>query len=316
METLLAICLCAALQGTEDRPCVLIVVGAGGAPEYESQFRVWAGRWQAAAAKASAESIRVGDDKEPATTDRERLRSILREKATPGSEPLWIVLLGHGTFDGREAKFNLRGPDVSDLELAGWLAPIKRPVVVLDCSASSGPFLNRLSGPDRIIVTATRSGHEQNFARFGEYLAEAIGDPRADLDKDGQVSLLEGFLTAGNRVNEYYRTRSQLATEHALLDDNGDKLGTPADFFHGVRTTRRAKDGAAVDGARAHQLHLIKSERERAIPPETRRRRDQLELAVAALRDKKDKLTEDDFYAQLEKLMLDLARLYRGVQAP
>ena len=219
--------------------------------------------------------------------DRERLRAVLAEKAAATARrrhaqparPLWIVLIGHGTFDGREAKFNLRGPDVTDLELAEWLAPIKRPVVVLDCTSASGPFLNRLSGENRVVVTATKSGHELNFARFGQYLAEAIADPRADLDKDGQVSLLEAFLTASSRVDEYYRTHSQLATEHALLDDNGDKLGTPADWFRGVRATRRAKDGAALDGLRAHQLHLIPSDRERDIPPAVRQRRDQLELS-------------------------------------
>jgi hypothetical protein len=73
---------------------------------------------------------------------------------------------------------------VSDLELAGWLAPIKRTVVLLDCASASGPFLSRLSAENRVVVTATKSGHELNFARFGQYLAEAIDDPRADLDKD------------------------------------------------------------------------------------------------------------------------------------
>ena len=199
---------------------------------------------------------------------------------------------------GREAKFNLRGPDVSDVELSEWLAPVKRPVVVINCASASGPFLNRLSGNDRVVVTATKSGHETNFARFGQYFAEAITDLRADLDKDGQVSLLEAFVTSGNRVEEYYRTHSQLATEHALLDDNGDRLGTPANWFRGVRATQRAKDGAKLDGTRAHQLHLIASTRERAIPAEKRRRRDQLELSVAALRDRKDKVAEDVYYSR------------------
>ena len=142
--------------------------------------------------------------------------------------------------------------------------------MVIHCGSASGPFLNRLSGENRVIVTATRSGDEQNYARFGQYLAEAIADPRADLDKDGQVSLLEAYLSASSRVDEYYKTHSQLATEHALLDDNGDRLGTPADWFRGVRATRRAKDGAALDGTRAHQLHLVPSDRERKIPAETR----------------------------------------------
>src|SRR5262249_14483763 len=223
-------------------------------------------------------------------------------------------VIGQGTYGGREAKFNLRGPDMTDREFAEWLSRVKRQVVILDCTSASGPYINRLSGENRIVVTATKSGHEINFARFGQYLSEAIGDERSDIDKDGQVSLLEAFLTASNRVEEYYRTHSQLATEHALIDDNGDRLGTPASWFRGVRATQRAKDGAALDGLRAHQLHLVPSDRERDIPIELRQRRDQLELSVAALRDQKAKLNEDEYYERLEKLMVELARLYREMQ--
>ena len=225
------------------------------------------------------------------------------------------MLIGHGTYDGREAKFNLRGPDVTDVELGQWLAPFKRPIVVIDCASSSGPFINRLSAAGRVVVTATKSGSELNYARFGQYLAEAIADPRADLDKDGQVSLLEAFLTASGRVEDYYRTHAQLATEHALIDDTGDRLGTPASWFRGVRATKRAKDGAQLDGLRAHQLHLLSSNREQNMPAESRRRRDQLELSIAVLRDRKNKLSEDDYYSQLEMLMVELAKLYRAGEA-
>jgi hypothetical protein len=312
---LLAICLFGIGAGAEDRPCMVIAVGALGTPEYGAEFRRWADQWQAAAAKAGAESVPIGLDAEAGGTDRDRLHSILTQKSSAGREPLWIVLIGHGTYDGREAKFNLRGPDVTDRELAGWLAAVKRPLVVLDCASASAPFLNRLSGENRIVVTATKSGYEVNYSRFGRYLAEAVTEPRADLDKDGQVSLLEAYLTASRRVEEYYRTRSQLATEHALLDDNGDRLGTPADWFHGIRATRRARDGAPLDGIRAHQVHLILSDRERRIPREIRRRRDQLELAIAALRDQKGQLAEDAYYQRLEPLMIELGRLYRDLPA-
>ncbi|MDR3635669.1 MAG: hypothetical protein P4L84_17840 [Isosphaeraceae bacterium] len=312
--TVVTLCLCLTATADEDRPCVVIVVGAPGASEYTTQFRRWADLWQSAAQKGSAQVVRIGLDAEGSVPDRERLRTTLAEKAT-GKEPLWLVLIGHGTFDGREAKFNLRGPDVSDADLAEWLKPVTRPVAVLDCSSGSSPFLSRLSAPNRVIATATKSGHELNFARFGQYLAESIGDPQADLDKDGQVSLLEAFLTASGRVNEFYRTQSRLATEHALLDDNGDRLGTPAEWFRGVRATRRAKDGAPLDGLRAHQFHLIPSDRERAMPADVRHKRDELEVAVAALRDQKVKLAADDYYARLEKLMLELGKLYRAVDA-
>jgi hypothetical protein len=225
------------------------------------------------------------------------------------------VLIGHGTYDGREARFNLRGRDVTDVQLSEWLAPIKRPVAVLDCSSSSSPFLNRLSGPNRVIITTTRSGNERNYTRLGKYLSEAITDSRADLDKDGQVSLLEAFLTASKRVDESYRTQSQLATEHALLDDNGDRLGTPGDWFRGLHATKRTKDGAALDGVRAHQWHLIPSVRERGFSEEDRQKRDRLELALAALREEKEKLKDDEYYSRLEKLMVELAHIYAKVQS-
>ncbi|QEH36391.1 hypothetical protein OJF2_49540 [Aquisphaera giovannonii] len=294
---------------TPDRPTVLVVVGTPGSEEYGREFHRWASLWQAAAAKGSADCVLIGEGPEGNPTDRDRLRAALAERAG-GTEPLWLVLIGHGTFDGREAKINLRGPDATDAELLEWLKPMKRPVAVLDCTAASGPFVPRLSGPNRIIATATRSGDEQNYARFGQYLAESIGDPGTDLDKDGQVSLLEAFLVASGRVAEFYRSKSRLATEHPILDDNGDRLGTPADFFRGVHATKQAKAGAQLDGPRAHQLHLIPSDRERRLSPEGRRRRDELELAITALRVRKQKLPEAEYYRQLEALMLELGRIY------
>jgi hypothetical protein len=315
MTALLSLCLCFTAAEPAERPCVLIVVGTPGEPEYEAEFARWAGLWEAEAAKGGAEAIRIGGSDENGTPDRERLRALLEERAS-GTEPLWLVLIGHGTWDGRTAKFNLRGPDVSADELAAWLKPVTRPVAVIDCSSASGPLLNRLSAANRVVVTATRSGDESNYARFGGFLAEAIADPSADLDKDGQTSLLEAYLTAGGRTEEWYKSQSRLATEHALLDDNGDGLGTPAGWFRGVRATKRAKDGAALDGVRAHQMHLVPGDRERELSPEVRRRRDEIERQVAALREEKATLGEEEYYRRLEPLMVELARLYAGAKPP
>ena len=311
MTTLIAMTLCLAMDPSGGRPSVIVAIGAPGAAEYESEFRRWASLWRAAAEKAGADFAAIGDGAEEENPDRDRLRSALAERADAGPEPIWLVLIGHGTFDGREAKFNLQGPDVTDAELLEWLKPVRRPVAVLNCASASGPFLTRLSGPNRVVVTATRSGDEQNFARFGQFLAESVADTAADLDKDGQVSLLEAYLVAGGRDAEFYRTRARLATEHPLIDDNGDRLGTPADWFRGVHAVRRAKDGAEPDGVRAHQFHLILNDREKRMPPEKRARRDELERSAAALRSKKDRIPEDEYYAQLEAVMVEIARLYR-----
>ena len=223
-----------AADAPADKPLVIVVVGAPGETEYGEQFNQWADRWIEAARRGQADLVRIGNDADSKTTDHDRLRDAL---AASGSStgPLWLVFLGHGTFDGRQAKFNLRGPDVDAAELAGWCQSLHRPLAIIDTSSASGPMLNALSAPDRVVIVATKSGNEKNFARFGDYFSSAIGDSAADLDKDGQTSLLEAFLKAGHQVEEYYAGEARLATEHALLDDNGDSLGTPAAWFRGVR---------------------------------------------------------------------------------
>jgi hypothetical protein len=295
----------------------VVVLGAPGDDEYATAFHNWAEAWRLAANEASADFTLIGepraeaDDDSDAADDRTRLRQLLAQRAEQTDEAtFWLILIGHGSYDGTTAKFNLRGPDVSAKELAEWLEPIKTPLALINCASASAPFINAAVAPGRVVIAATKSGYELNFARFGKYLAEAIADPRADLDKDDQVSLLEAYLTACRGVTEFYDGEQRLATEHALLDDNGDGLGTPAAWFRGLRAKQRAKEGAALDGLRAHQFHLVPSDREAGMPQELRRRRDELELQLAGLREKKTSLAEDEYYRQIEALLVELARLY------
>jgi hypothetical protein len=300
-------------------PALIVVIGAAGDPEFLDVFTQSAERWADAGAKAHAQTVVIG--RKPAEagasanpTEKEQLRAALEAQSRTGRSPLWLVFIGHGTFDGREAKINLRGPDVSQNELFDWLKPFSRPVAVIDCTSASAPFLTKLSvkGANRVIVTATRSGSEINYARFGMFLSQSIADPAADLDKDGQTSLLEAFLAASHRTAEFYKTESRLATEHALLDDNGDALGTPADFFDGIRATKAARNGASVDGPRAHQWVLVQTAEELALSPEQRDERAALERQIEALRAQKASMPENAYYTRLDGLMLRLARVYAG----
>lgn len=295
---------------------VIVVVGAAGAPEYAPQFDRWAGLWKQACAKGDAEFIGIGLDPNGGTPDRARLQEILAKQPQRTAAPLWLVLIGHGTFDGQTARFNLRGPDVSASDLAEWLKPFERPVAVIDTTSSSAPFMKELSAPGRIVITATKSGFEHNYARFGQYLAEAIAEPQADLDKDGQTSLLEAYLTASHAVGAFYTAAGRLATEHALLDDNGDALGTPAEWFRGIRPVQRARDDASLDGYRAHQFHLVQSATEAAMPPELRARRDQLELQIMELRDARSRYSEAEYFSNLEPLVREIAHIYEGIARP
>jgi hypothetical protein len=297
-----------------DRAAVLVVVGAPGEKAFGEQFAKWAERWKAAAEKANADFAAIGLNEATDQTDREQLIQRLSAWSAASNEVAWLVLIGHGTFDGKLAKFNLRGPDFTPGELVTWLKPIERPLAVIDCTSASGPFLNDLSAKNRVVITAARSGVEYNYARFGDYFSSAIADPKADLDKDDQTSLLEAFLLASSGVQEFYTSEGRLATEHALLDDNGDGLGTPADWFQGLRATKSAKDGAQPDGLRAGQIVLIRSAREQQLPPEIRARRDELERTLAELRQKKSKLSEDEYLAQLEPILVEIAKLYETAE--
>ncbi|MBT4866173.1 MAG: hypothetical protein HON53_13805 [Planctomycetaceae bacterium] len=292
---------------------VVVVVGATGAPEYEKEFTGWAEQWKTAATKGGADFVLIGTDEnaaKPQALDRDRLKNILERAADTTDQELWLVLIGHGTFDGRTARFNLRGPDVSATDLAEWLKPLKRPVAVVNCGSASGPFVNKLSAANRVIVTAAKSGSEQNFARFGKYLSASIADAKADLDKDGQTSLLEAWLSASRKVEEFYKTEGRLATEHSLLEDNGDGRAVRADFFRGIRPNKKSADNTAIDGYRAHQFHLVRSPEEHRLPPELRRHRDELELSVIQLRDRKETIPQADYTGQLEALLIELAKVY------
>jgi hypothetical protein len=296
-------------------PVVLVVVGAAGELEYGEQFRQWAGRWEDAARRGAAEFAVIGLAEEGETSDREHLETRLAEIRLREPSACWLILMGHGTFDGKVARFNLRGPDVSATEMAGWLKDWSSPLAVVNCSSCSGPFINALSAPGRIVVTATKSGHEHNFSRFGDYLSRAIADPSGDLDKDDQVSLLEAWLLAASRVQEFYDSDGRLASEHPLLDDNGDRLGTPADWFKGARAVKSPKAGGEVDGAVAARWNLIRGALEIRLSDEARARRDALEAELAQLRDLKSKLAENEYLDRLEPLLVEIARLYEASPA-
>jgi hypothetical protein len=296
---------------------LLVVVGAPGEESFQQPFAEAAQDW-AAAARTANKSSRILEYVAGETNQLESLREVLSAQHTADSnkqQELWIVLIGHGTFDGREAKFNLAGPDLSAKQMADLLQPIQRPVIFINSASASAPFVNALSGTNRVIITATRSGHEQNLTRFGTYIARTIADLTSDLDKDGQVSALEAFLMASRRVEDFYTSEKRLATEHALIDDNGDGKGTPANFFSGVRPAKKPDEAVNVDGFRAHQIHFIYSEEEANLPPEVRKRRNELELKLEQARARKQQLKEEEYLAEIEPIILELSRLYRDASS-
>ena len=283
---------------------LIVVQGTPGEEGYAEDFSASVELWKNAAKEGLAKVVFVGPEHEE---QREKLKGALEAMEPESPIPLWIVLVGHGTFNRRAANFNLTGTDVSALDLGQWLEEFKRPVIVIHGGAASAPYIRRLSREGRVIITATRSGTEINYTRFGSYMARALQDSEADLNNDGQASVYECFLHAARQTNAFYETNGLLATEHALIDDNGDGRGS------GLELLERFEIGEArkVDGDYARLWSLVLNEDEMKLNPDQRRRRNVLERQVLELRRKRAEFSDESaFYAAVEPVLVEIAQIY------
>ncbi len=294
-------------------PDIAILQGAPGEEKYEKLFKGWAENFQAACKEAGRPVIRIHEP-QAGMAPKFLLQDWLDKQAASKSQtPLWVFFVGHGTYDGESAKFNFHGPDVSAEELRGWLEPLKnRTVLLINTASSSAPFLTKLSAPGRIIMTATRSGSEYNATQLANYLSKNIANPAADLDQDGQTSLLEAWLHSNRELADHYKKENRIQTEHSLLDDNADARGTEPTAFTGILPNFKPGQKTEPDGYRAHQFHLVPSEQENRLSREQKESRDALELKIHRLRRNKASLQEDEYYEKLEVLLRKLGDVYLG----
>jgi hypothetical protein len=215
-------------------------------------------------------------------------------------------LIGHGSARGGEPTLNLPGPDLTAEELARLLEAFPtQTIVVANLASASGDFIPALSGPRRIVITATKSGAERNQTRFGKFFVEAFAGDQSDVDHDGSVSLLEAFTYARREVTRSYEQQGILLTEHAMLDDNGDKQGS------------HEPDPTTADGALARTITLgggaERATRDPALAAlyETKR---SIEQAIAVLQRDKAQLESAVYERRLEELLLDLASTNRAIR--
>ncbi|OYP31088.1 hypothetical protein CGZ80_21530 [Rhodopirellula sp. MGV] len=289
---------------------VLLVVGAGGTDEYESTFQKWSAIWENNCQTAGLNLLQLGP--EPSTentTVKAELESFLKQSGAleASDQPLWIILIGHGTWDGKAAKFNLVGPDASGEELDQWLSSIRRPLIVANCTSSSAPFINRVSSPGRIVITATRNGSEHNFAIFGKYLAEAFGSIDADLNHDDEVSAKEAFIRASIETQRFYDEQGRLSSEHALIDDNADKKGSEVELVRGIKVS---KSKAAVDGVAADGYSILVNSELKPQTPEQRAERQRLESELESLKSQYADESKETLRQAAIPVLMQLAALY------
>jgi len=287
----------------------IIVVGAPGEDEYADTFRAAARRWMEVC-RANDIDVVLVDGTTGSTTEESDRDQILRWIDEKPAQERWIVLIGHGTSDRDATKFNLRGRDLSAEELAKSVAKHHASRwLIVHCGSSSGPWINALSGPNRVVITATKSGAEQNYTRFGEYLSQTISDPDSDLDHDASVSILEAFLAASKRVTQFYSDEDRIPSEQALLEDNNDKKGTPAVFYRGVRPIKSPADGLKLDGTLAARIQVATLKPQKEMTLGQRLELEQLEDQLEVLRAKKQEMEESRYYEAVESLFMEIIRV-------
>ena len=294
---------------------VLVVSGLGGEPRnvdlfYElgksfvesarARHGVEAGNvvWLSEDPARNAALIKGPSNKETIEKEIARIASVAK-----AGEHVVIMLIGHGSSQGAEGKFNMPGPDLSSTDFQKLLEPLSaQKVGFVNLSSGSGDFIPVLSAPNRVIITATKTGFERNEPHFPKYFVESFAKDVADADKDGRISLFEAYDYGRKEVVRFYEAEGRLLTEHAMLDDNGDKKG-----MHEPDPRAAAADGSAsrtfyITG-RVAASAAAKDPRIAALLQE----KADIEAAIETLRRGKPGMDSTVYSAQLEKLLVDLA---------
>ena len=292
-----ALCAAAALHGVPALAAtkVLIVAGLGGDPQYEERFTQWSQKVATAsmtAAGGDAQAV-VNLSGDAAKRDAIEARLTAMTKGLSEGDEFVLVLIGHGSYDGSEYRLNIPGPDITGSELGALLdrIPAAVPQLIVNTTSTSGAIADKWAKPNRVIVTATRTGGERNATRFAGYWAEALTSDAADRDKDGSVTAQEAYDYAVRRVSDVFKSDAALQSEHAKL------TGSNASRFVVARL------GAAALFASDAELMAL------------RKQQNTIEQQLAQLKPLKAQLPKDEYYDRIEPVMLELAKLGERVDA-
>ena len=298
---------------------LLIVVGLTADKTHEDMFHKWG-----TTLAQSAEKLGVTPDRliylvdQPAATTHKVSGAATRDEVTKAlttfaaqagpDDIVFVTLIGHGDFNGKEAKFNLRGADMTPAAFKPLLEKMRaRQVVFANTTSASGPFVAELSGPGRTIVTATRNGAETYDTLFAGHFIDSLTSEAADLDKNRRISVLEAFQFAVAEVARGYEREKLLVTEHALLDDDGDKEGTQ-------KVGPTSKDGKIAAAVSLGSLDVGPAAADPKIAALYAERRE-MERRVELLTLRKGSMDPAKYTSELEALGVALARKLQEIRA-
>jgi hypothetical protein len=272
---------------------VLIVGGLGGEAGYEQKFQTQAKAVASAASRSGAALkdivVITGEQARRTALDPELKKFASSVK---NDDQVVVVLIGHGSYDGEEYRFNLPGPDITGREILAFLDSMPASqMLVVNATSSSGSVVEQWRKPNRVVITATKSGGERNATRFAEYWVEALSSPEADRDKNEIVTAAEAYDYASRKVADTFKSDAALATEHSRLDGkNADRIVVAR-----LGSSALLPSDDVLDGLMKEQGSL--------------------EMRLDEVKGKKASMPADQYYNELEKVLLDVARLDKRIDA-
>ena len=294
-------------NATAENRWAVIVSGASGGEKYAEQMTTWRNDLRTALVdryQFKPEFVKMFVDETATSGEKgtaENVRKLFAEikKTATKDDFVLVVMLGHGTYDGDVAKFNLVGPDLTAKDWTDLLGGIQGRLTLVNTTEASFPFLESLTAKGRVVITATDSPAQKYATVFPEYFVKAMNEASTDLDKNGRTSIFEVFQAASAAVKQHYEQRGQLTTERALLDDNGDGKG-------------REATAEGPDGGIARIAYLDSEVVAANASPELAgliKRRQALEQQAEEHKQLKGVMPDAEWNTTFEKLMLELAQV-------
>jgi len=296
--------LMSAVSLLSGRSVYLTVVGHPGEDDYKVRFQGWARQIESSLSNSPEKPMvkTVGAASGGATMAELNAAITEAARTVTADDVFVLILIGHGSFDGLDYKFNLKGPDIRSAQLAVLLDQIRAGrQLIVNTTSASGAAMPALVKPKRIVIAATRTGTQKNATVFARYFADAFSDAAADTDKNETVTAIEAYAYAARRTKEYYEQEKRIATEQSVLNDIGSG--------NGVRDPG-ADNGQGLLAAAFPMLRLGSSAAAAADPAKANllKRKELLEQQIDRLKYEKESLAPLDYRRQMNALLLTLAQ--------
>lgn len=279
----------------------IIVSGVSGTEKFAESQKGWVSSLQATLVTRlgfAADRVTLLSESETAgaAATREnvtRTLAALKPRLT-ADDTLLVVLIGHGTFDGTAAKFNLVGPDMDSREWKAALDGNPARLVFVNTTSSSFQFVPALAGKNRVVIAATDSAAQKYATVFPQFFIEALDQiAKADNDKNGRLSVWEAFTYAGQAVKQAFDQKGTLVTERSIIDDGANGVLAKTTFLDPAPAATSAN--AAIAGLD--------------------KRRIAIEAEIEQLKTRKGQMPAGQYEEEFERLAIELAKISAQIRS-